>query len=136
MKRIAIIGGGISGLTVLHYLKQNLGDSVGITLFEREASIGGTIRSFKKDSCLFEWGPNGFLDNQPDTLQFIEELGLTDQIIHAQRSARRCYIQIKCELSGVPMGPLDFIRTPLLPLKDKWSLITGIFKKNISKDRS
>jgi oxygen-dependent protoporphyrinogen oxidase len=34
------------------------------------------------------------------------------------------------------MGPLDLIRTPLLPLKDKWSLITGIFKKNISKDRS
>ncbi len=32
--------------------------------------------------------------------------------------------------------PLDFIRTPLLPLKDKWSLITGIFKKNISTDRS
>ncbi len=76
MKRIAIIGGGISGLTVLHYLKQRLGDTVEITLFEREASTGGTIRSFKKDSCLFEWGPNGFLDNQPATLQLIEELGL------------------------------------------------------------
>jgi len=32
MKRVAIIGGGISGLAVLHYLKQRLGDSVGITL--------------------------------------------------------------------------------------------------------
>ena len=136
MKRIAIIGGGISGLTVLHYLKQRLGDSVEITLFEREASTGGTIRSFKKDSCLFEWGPNGFLDNQPATLQFIEELELTDQLIEAQGAARRCYIQIKGELSSVPTGPIDFIRTPLLPLKDKWSLITGIFKKNISKDRS
>ena len=136
MKRIAIIGGGISGLAVLHYLKQRLGDSVEITLFEREASTGGTIRSFKKDSCLFEWGPNGFLDNQLASLQFIEELGLTDQLIEAQAAARRCYIQIKGELSSVPMGPIDFIRTPLLPLKDKWSLITGIFKKNISKDRS
>ena len=121
---------------VLHYLKKNLGDSVEITLFEHEASTGGTIRSFKKDSCLFEWGPNGFLDNQLASLQFIEELGLTDQLIEAQAAARRCYIQIKGELSGVPMGPIDFIRTPLLPLKDKWSLITGIFKKNISKDRS
>ena len=75
MKRIAIIGGGISGLAVLHYLKQRLGDTVEITLFEREASTGGTIRSFKKDSCLFEWGPNGFLDNQPATLELIKEIG-------------------------------------------------------------
>jgi oxygen-dependent protoporphyrinogen oxidase len=136
MKRIAIIGGGISGLAVLHYLKQSLGDSVEITLFEREASTGGTIRSFKKDSCLFEWGPNGFLNNQLASLQFIEELRLTDQLIEAQGAARRYYIQIKGELSNVPTEPLDFIRTPLLPLKDKWSLVTGVFKKNISKDRS
>ena len=85
MKHIAIIGGGISGLAVLHYLKQRFGDSVEITLFEREASTRGTIRSFKKDSCLFEWGPNGFLDNQPATLQLIEELGLTDQLIEAKQ---------------------------------------------------
>ncbi len=136
MKSIAIIGGGISGLTVLHYLKQRFGDAVEITLFEREASTGGTIRSFKKDSCLFEWGPNGFLDNQPASLQLIKELGLTDQLIEAQAPARRRYIQIKGELSAVPAGPIDFIRTPLLPLKDKWSLITGIFKKNISTDLS
>ena len=131
MKRIAIIGGGISGLAVLHYLKQRLGDSVEITLYEREASIGGTIRSFKKNSCLFEWGPNGFLDNQPASLQLIEELGGTDQIIEAGANARRRYIQIKGKLQTVPAGPLEFIRTPLLPSKDKWSLVTGIFKKNI-----
>jgi oxygen-dependent protoporphyrinogen oxidase len=136
MKHIAIIGGGISGLTVLHYLKQRFGDNVDITLFEREASAGGTIRSFKKDRCLFEWGPNGFLDNQPASLQLIEELDLTDQLIEAQAKVHRRYIQIKGELHVVPMGPLDFVRSALLPSKDKWSLIKGIFKKNISKDRS
>jgi protoporphyrinogen/coproporphyrinogen III oxidase len=136
MKRIAIIGGGISGLTVLHYLKQRLGDSVEITLFEREASIGGTIRSFKKDSCLLEWGPKGFLDNQPASLKLIEELGLKDQLIEAQATAGRRYIQIKENLHIVPSNPLDLIFTPLLPLKDKWSLITGVFKKNITTDRS
>ena len=83
MKRIAIIGGGISGLSVLHYLKQRLGDSVEITLFEREAFVGGTIRSFKKGSCLFEWGPNGFLDNQPATLQLIKEMGADEELIEA-----------------------------------------------------
>jgi len=135
-KRIAIIGGGISGLTVLHYLKQRFGDSVETTLYEREAQVGGTIRSFKSDSCLFEWGPNGFLDNQPASLQLIEELGLTDQLIEAQWTSRRRYIQIKGKLHAIPMDLFSFIQTPLLPQNDKWSLIKGIFKKNISKDRS
>ena len=136
MKRIAIIGGGISGLAVLHYLKQRLGDSADITLYEREASTGGTIRSIKNDSCLFEWGPNGFLDNQPDTLQLIEEMGIKDQLIEADPTARRRYIQVKGMLHAVPAGPFDLIQTPLLPLRDKWSLMAGFFKKNISKDCS
>jgi len=136
MKRIVIIGGGISGLTVLHYLKQRFGDTVEITLFEREAVVGGTIRSFKKDSCLFEWGPNGFLDNQPAALQLIEELKIADQLIEADPKAHRRYIQIKGELVALPGGPLGLISTPLLPLKDKWSLITGVFNKKISTDRS
>jgi oxygen-dependent protoporphyrinogen oxidase len=136
MKRIVIIGGGISGLTVLHYLKQRLGDTVETTLFERESLTGGTIRSFKKDSCLFEWGPNGFLDTQPATLQLIQELGLTDQLIESHKNSRRRYIQIKGNLHAVPVGPIDFIHSSLLPLKDKWSLIKGLFKKNISTDRS
>jgi len=136
MKRIAIIGGGISGLTVLHYLKQRFGDNVEITLFEREALTGGTIRSYKKDSCLFEWGPNGFLDNQPASLQLIDELGLNDQLVEAQVASRRRYLQVKGELKAIPTGLIDFIRTPLLSSKDKRSLIKGILKKNISTNLS
>ena len=136
MKRIAIIGGGISGLTVLHYLKQRFGDSVETILYEREASVGGTIRSFKKDSCLFEWGPNGFLDNQPASLSLIKEMGIAEEVIEANPISRQRYIQIKGGLHAVPANLFGFIRTPLLPFKDKCSLIAGVFKKNISTDRS
>ena len=136
MKRIAIIGGGISGLTVLHYLKQRFGDNVEISLFERETLTGGTIRSLKKDSCLFEWGPNGFLNNQPTSLQLIEELGLNDQLVEAQSAARRRYLQVKGELKAIPTGLIDFIRTPLLSSADKWSLIKGAYKKNTSTNLS
>lgn len=136
MKRISIIGGGISGLAVLHYLKQQMGDTVEITLFEREAEVGGTIRTIKKGDCLFECGPNAFLDYQPSTLQLIEELGLTDQLIEAAPGSRRRYIQIKGKLLPIPMDPVSFIRTPLISSDDKWSLLIGLFKKNISKDRS
>lgn len=136
MKHIAIIGGGISGLVSLHYLKQRFGDAVGIVLYEREPFVGGTIRSTKKDSCLFESGPNGFLDNQPDTLQLVRELGLEDQLITADATARRCYIQSQNALHPVPANPWEFIATPLWSLQDKCALIAGIFKNNISKECS
>jgi oxygen-dependent protoporphyrinogen oxidase len=135
-KRIAIIGGGISGLTILHYLKLRCGESADITLFERESSAGGTIRSLKEDSCLFEWGPNGFLSNQPATLQLIEEVGLTGQTIEAKSYSRGRFVQIQDKLHALPLNPLELIRTPLLSLKDKWSLVAGVFRKGISTDLS
>ncbi|MDE2222821.1 MAG: protoporphyrinogen oxidase [Candidatus Omnitrophica bacterium] len=136
MKRISIIGGGISGLSVLHYLKQQLGEAADITLFEREDTAGGTIRSFKKDGCLFEWGPNGFLDNQPATLQLIDELGLTGQLIAASPTASQRYVQIDGRLYPVPMTPAGLIRSDLLSWRDKRALIKGLFKRNVSTDCS
>jgi oxygen-dependent protoporphyrinogen oxidase len=67
-------------------------------------------------------------------LQLIEELGMTDQLITANPGARQRYVQVNGKLHPVPMGPIDLIGTSLLPLKDKWSLVAGIFKKNISTD--
>ena len=136
MKRIAIIGGGISGLSVLHYLKQRFGNEVETTLYERESQVGGTIRSFKNDSCLFEWGPNGFLDNQPTVLELIDGFGVTDQLIEANPTSRHRYIQLNGQLISVPTGPLGLIGTSLLSLKDKCALIAGLFKKNLSTDRT
>lgn len=80
--------------------------------------------------------PQLFLDYQPATLQLIEELNLTHLLIEANPNARRRYIQMKNELVAVAMDPVNFIRTPLLSGPDKWSLIKGLFKRNISTDRS
>ncbi len=136
MKRIVIIGGGISGLTLLHYLKQRFADTVDITLLEREATVGGTIHTITTNNCLFETGPNGFLNNQPSTIQLIEELDLSDQLIKADSKAKRRYIQLKGQLHPLPVKPIRFIRSSLLSYQDKWSLIKGIFKRNVSTNQT
>ncbi len=133
---ITILGGGISGLTVLHYLKQRFANTVDITLFEREFSPGGTIHTLKKDQCLFESGPNGFLDNQPTTLELVRQLKAEDQLIEADARAKRRYVQFNGRLHLVPTGPLSLIQTPLLSARAKCRLIMGVFKKNISTDQS
>jgi oxygen-dependent protoporphyrinogen oxidase len=40
------------------------------------------------------------------------------------------------KLHAIPMDAINFIQTPLLSSEDKWSLVKGIFKKNVSKDLS
>ncbi|MBF0512309.1 MAG: FAD-dependent oxidoreductase [Candidatus Omnitrophica bacterium] len=136
MKRVAIIGGGISGLAVLHYLKQRFSDMVEVTLYERNHDVGGSIRSIKKEGALFEWGPNSFLDNQPASLQLIDELGISPQLLEASLSSRRRYIQMQGQLHHLPMSPGILLPGILLSYKDKWSLISGLFHKGISTDCS
>ena len=67
MKNIVIIGAGISGLSALHFLSQryHARDDLRFILVEQNAHCGGTIRTLKRNGCLFETGANGFLDNKP-----------------------------------------------------------------------
>ncbi|MEI7999511.1 MAG: protoporphyrinogen oxidase [Candidatus Omnitrophota bacterium] len=136
MKKIAIIGGGISGLAVLHYLKRRYKDTVEITLYERNPYVGGAIASLYAQGFLFETGPNAFLTNQPNTLVFIEELGFTDQVIEANHDSKRRYIQLGGKLHLLPMDPINFIKSPLLSTDEKFRLIQGLFIKNLPKDQS
>jgi len=136
MKRVAIIGGGISGLTALHYLKQRFPRDVEVTLFEREPAVGGTIRTLSGHGCLFETGPNGFMGDQPSTLQLIEELGLTGELVEADATAQRRYIQAGGKLHPLPVKPGRLLKTSLLSAADKWAMVKGVFKNNISTDQS
>ncbi len=135
MKRIVIVGGGISGLSVLHFLKKRFSGSVDISLLERESMVGGTIRTVRANNCLFENGPNGFLDNQPTTFELIDELGLNDQLVTANPAMRRRYIQFKGKLHQVA-GLLGFIQTSLLSPIAKIRFIQGLFNKKVDLNQS
>ncbi len=108
MKTIAIIGGGISGLATLHYLNERFAHTHKIVLYERQSSCGGNVHTLKEGDFLFEYGPNGFLDNQPETLQFIKELGVSVEVIEANAKAKKRYVQYKGRLVAFPLDPLSF----------------------------
>ncbi len=106
-KNIVIIGGGISGLSVLHFLKKKYAgrSDVRIRLLEKNAGIGGTIATTIRDGCLFESGPNGFLANQDATLELIHDLGLDAQVISANESAKKRFVLVDGKLHQFPMSP-------------------------------
>lgn len=129
MKRILIIGGGISGAATLHFLKQKYAGSsqVDIKLLERNPRMGGTVGTTHKSGALFESGPNGFLDNSPDTLTLIDQLKLNDQLIQADALSKKRYIFYQNKFYALPSGPISFLTFPLLPLKEKLNILKALF---------
>ncbi len=134
MSKIAIIGGGISGLALLHYLKQRY-PVADITLYERKSETGGNIQSVAGEGFLFETGPNGFLNNSPATFEFISQLGLDDELACARSQHLPRYIQIKGQLLPVPRDMFQFMQTSLLSWGEKWMVMKGLFGPKISKNR-
>ena len=114
MKRIAIIGGGIAGLSALHFIKTECGDECRVVLYEREDRLGGTIGTDRVGGFISDWGPNGFLDRVPLTLQMVSELGADDLLDPAKNSAGNRYIFNKGRLHPISTSPIAFMRSPLL----------------------
>ncbi len=133
-KDIIIIGGGISGLSLLHCLKQKYaGDkAVTIKLLEQKNRVGGTIESKIDDDILFEVGPNGFLSNKEKTLLFVQEIGLTSQLISSSIEAKERYVCVDNKLHKVPMSLGSFWEFKLLSLRDKLRLLKEPFIKTLS----
>jgi len=71
------------------------------------------------DGYVCESGPDGFLDNAPATLAFVDALGLAPRLMPSRDEARRRYIFRAGRLHEVPMSPAAFLGTGLLSLAAK-----------------
>src|SRR3954471_12397807 len=123
MKRIAIIGGGISGLTAAYRLEQKRAQGMPLeyVLFESSPRFGGVIATERIDDCIVEAGPDSFLSEKARAADLCRELGLGDQLIGSNDAERRTYILLNGRLVPLPDGlmfmvPTDFPATFLSPL--------------------
>jgi oxygen-dependent protoporphyrinogen oxidase len=120
--RVAIVGGGIAGLSIGYAIRrQDPGASV--VVLERNPETGGNIRTEVVDGYTCEWGPDGFLDNAPATLQLVKDLGLEDRLLPSSDAARRRFIWRGKRLHEVPTSPGAFVTTRLLSLAAKIRLL-------------
>ena len=117
-KRIVIAGAGIAGLSTAWAIKQRAPD-VDVVVLERGQRAGGNIRTEHIDGYVCESGPDGFLDNAPDTMALVRELGLTARLLPSNDAARRRYIFRSNRLSEVPTSAGAFLKSPLLSLRGK-----------------
>jgi oxygen-dependent protoporphyrinogen oxidase len=117
MKRIAIIGGGISGLSAAFHLEKAraAGAEIDYQLFETGQRLGGCLSSDHIEGCLVEAGPDSFLTEKPWAASLCKELGLGDQLIGSNDSQRKTYIVVKGKLVVMPDGLMFMVPTQLVP---------------------
>ncbi|HIJ88769.1 MAG TPA: protoporphyrinogen oxidase [Desulfuromonadales bacterium] len=125
MKKIVIIGGGISGLATAWLLRAKAlaaGKELQITLLEKEEQSGGKIKSIKADGYTCEWGPNGFLDSKPQTLDLCRALGVESNLHRSNDNARKRFIFSGGELHQLPDGAPTFLTSRLISWPGKLRL--------------
>jgi protoporphyrinogen/coproporphyrinogen III oxidase len=117
MKRIAIIGGGISGLSAAYTIqeKQQFGTPVEYVLFDAGPRFGGVIATTRVDDCLVEGGPDSFLTEKTWAADLCNEIGLGDQLIGSNDAIRKTYIVAKGKLVEMPDGLMFMVPTKIMP---------------------
>src|SRR5215470_16514608 len=117
MKRIAIVGGGISGLSAAYALekKRRAGAEVEYVLYESSPRLGGVLVTEQVDGCLIEAGPDSFLTEKPWASDLCQELGLGDQLIGSNDAHRKTYILAGGRLVEMPDGLMFMVPTKILP---------------------
>src|SRR5271157_2196979 len=116
MKRIAIIGGGISGLSAAYTLeeKRQSGTPVEYVLFESSQRLGGVMVTDRVDGCLVEAGPDSFLTEKPWAADLCGKIDLGDQLIGSNDAERKTYIVARGKLVVMPDGLMFMVPTKIM----------------------
>ena len=139
-KTVAVLGGGISGLSAAYYIRKKFGDRVRPVILERTPRVGGWIRSLCDRHNVFETGPRSIRPvGLPgmNTLDLVEELGL-DRDVHyvppSQPSAQNRLIFTRGKLVKLPLqeGPrLLFKTAPPFERPLYRAILRDIFKRRV-----
>lgn len=119
MANVAVIGGGISGLTAALTLQER---GHAVTLFEASNRLGGKLHTDQIDDLLIDAGPDSFLSSKPAALQLIDRIGLSERVVNTLPDGGGTFILRRGKLMPLPEGitllvPAEFraiARTPLL----------------------
>ena len=117
MTRVAIIGGGVSGLTAAYSLEKQraAGIPVEYRLFENSPRLGGALYSEILDGCVIEAGPDSFISEKPWAAALCRELGIGDQLIGSNDDDRKTWIVSGGRLLPLPDGLMFLVPTKILP---------------------
>lgn len=79
--RVAVVGGGVSGLTAAYQLRRELPEAR-IDVHEASSRIGGALQTADFPSGPVDVGAEAFIVRRPEARELVRELGLDDAVRH------------------------------------------------------
>lgn len=113
MKKIAIVGGGISALACAVDLKEKGFD---FTVFERENAVVGKLLTEKIGGLTVEGGPDSYLPEKPWSVQLIKKVGLAGEMLCSNDESKGTFIYSGGRLHPLPEGVMLMVPTMIMPL--------------------
>ncbi|WP_342567106.1 protoporphyrinogen oxidase [Psychrobacillus sp. FSL K6-4046] len=134
MKKVVVVGGGITGLSVMHYLHQLKNEKslqFEMTLIESNEYLGGKIHSVHKDDFIMEVGADSIVARHESVLPLVEELGLEDELVY--NATGISYLYTNNELHAIPADSVFGIPTSVESLESS-TLVSDEGKEEALKD--
>lgn len=127
-RKVAVIGGGITGLTTAFYLQRYAQQNnlpVDVVLIESSLRVGGKIQTLRKDGFIIERGPESFLDYMNSVRDLAKDLGIEKEMV--SNNDGQTYVAVGSQLYPIPSnlmfgGALEvssFITSGLFSLSGK-----------------
>ena len=110
--KVAILGGGIAGLTLAHALRRETskgGRPLDLEVLEAGPRAGGRIRTTQEDGFRIEWAADAFQTGTGPVLALLRDLDLHDARIPASRDAARRYVFARGKLHRFPASPISML---------------------------
>lgn len=134
MKKVVIVGGGITGLTALYYLQkmsreQNM--DIESVLIERDQQLGGKIRTVTEGDFIMEAGADSIVARNEGVLPLVDELQLQNELVYNETGTS--YIYTNGELHRIPPDTIFGIPMSVEALNES-TLISEAGKKAALSD--
>jgi len=115
-RHVAVIGGGISGLSIAFWLHQK---GCHVTVLEREERVGGIIRSERIHGYTIDHAANCLMNYLPEVNHLIETVGIAGQRIFRDPAANQRYLLKHGKPQAVPLTPKEIFTSSFWPWKAK-----------------
>ena len=122
-RQVAVIGGGISGLTTAWLLRKA---GVDVRLFDAASSVGGCMRTDHRAGFLLEKGPFNVMVRDPAFEALMDDVAGEVEVVPADRAAKRRYIYRRGAIHVLPSNPIALATTKLLSPRGRVRLMTGL----------
>lgn len=125
-KDVVIIGAGLTGLSLAHWLRKG---GMDVAVIERSGRAGGVIRTIHEGGFIYESGPNTGVLSTPALAELFKELSPSCKLEKANSMAKKRLILKNGRWHALPSGPLSAVTTPLFSLHDKIRILGEPFRK-------